>query len=145
MQTPRTLVALLMICTLYAGPNARAEQSRTFGDMQVHYIVLPTTFLKAEIAAQYDLTRSRNRALVNVSVLDGNGKPVAAGVSGRSENLLGQGQVLSFKEVREGPAIYYLALLRHGNEEHHRITLSVELPDGTPAEIRFQQKMYWED
>ncbi len=135
--------ALALCC--FAALPAGAEQSQTFGDYEVHYIVVPTTFLKADIAANYNLTRSKNRALVNVSVLNADDEPVAAGVSGRSENLLGQGQVLEFKEIREGPAIYYLALLRHGDEEFHRVAIDVALPDGSSGEIRFQQKMYWEE
>ena len=118
---------------------------QTFGEYDVHYVVLPTTFLKADIAARYGLTRSKNRALVNVSVLDAQDQPVAAEISGRSENLLGQGQVLAFNEVREGPAIYYLALLRHGDEEFQRVQLEIELPNGEAAEIRFQQKMYQDE
>ncbi len=132
------------LCCIAAFP-AGAEQSRTFGAYEVHYIVVPTTFLKADIAARYDITRSRNRALVNVSVLDANDAPITAGLSGRSENLLGQSQVLEFKEIREGPAIYYLALLRHGDEEFHRVAIDVTLPDGSSGEIRFQQQMFFEE
>ncbi len=137
--------ALIIALLLSASIAAEAEQMQTFGAYDVHYVVLPTTFLKADIAARYDLTRSKNRALVNVSVLDAEDQPVAAQISGRSENLLGQGQVLEFNEVREGPAIYYLALLRHGDEEFQRVQLEIMLPNGERAEIRFQQKMYQDE
>ena len=135
------VVALLF----FISADLHAEQLQTFGVYDVHYVVLPTTFLKAEIAAKYDLARSENRALVNVSVLDADDQPVPARVTGRSANLLGQGQVLEFTEVREGPAVYYLALLRHGDEDIHRIALDVTLPNGRLAEIRFQQKMYQDE
>lgn len=124
--------------------SAQAEQKVVFSDYEVHYILLPTTFLKADIADKYNLRRSKDRALVNVSVLDLQGSPVQAEVRGSAENLLGQRQNLTFDEVMEGEAIYYLALLRYADEEFQRVTLNVVLPNGELAEIKFQQKMYWE-
>ena len=133
----------LLLSSLFVIP-AQAEQKVVFSDYEVHYILLPTTFLKADIADKYDLRRSKDRALVNVSVLDLQGTPVQAEVRGSSENLLGQRQNLTFDEVIEGKAIYYLALLRYADEEFQRVTLNVVLPNGELAEIKFQQKMYWE-
>jgi hypothetical protein len=137
-----TLLVLLLSSLLVI--PAQAEQKVVFSDYEVHYILLPTTFLKADIADKYNLRRSKDRALVNVSVLDLQGSPVQAEVRGSSENLLGQRQNLTFDEVVEGEAIYYLALLRYADEEFQRVTLNVVLPNGELAEIKFQQKMYWE-
>ncbi len=124
--------------------SAYAEQKRVFGDYEVHYIVLPTTFLKAKVADRYNLPRGRDRALVNVSILDAAGSAVAGQITGSSENLLGQRQQLTFTEVTEGEAIYYLALLRHADEEFHRVAIDVVLPNGETGEIRFQQQMFWD-
>ena len=136
-------VCLLLACVL--ANTGHAEQKQVFGDYEVHYIVLPTVSLNAQVAAKYDLPRGRNRSLVNISVLNLDGKPVPAQVSGRSVNLLGQSQTLEFSAVREGPAIYYLALLRHANEEYHRVAIDVVLPNNNTAELRFQQQMFWEE
>ncbi|MEM7077309.1 MAG: DUF4426 domain-containing protein [Pseudomonadota bacterium] len=141
----RCALVLLTLSTVLSPAVANAEQKRVFGDFEVHYIVLPTTFLRPDVANRYSITRAQDRALINISVLDGNGEPVAARVTGRGENLLGQLQTLSFREVREPPAIYYLALLRHSDEEHIRFQIDVELPDGMPAQLEFQQKLYWKD
>ena len=134
------LAALLML----GGVTTHAEQKQVFGDYEVHYIILPTVSLNAEVAAKYGLPRGRNRALINISVLNLDGKAVSAAVSGSSANLLGQNQTFEFSEVREGEAIYYLALMRHADEEHHRVAIDVILPNGTTAELRFQQQMFWE-
>ncbi|MCR9261723.1 MAG: DUF4426 domain-containing protein [Pseudomonadaceae bacterium] len=136
-------ILVLLFGSLFLFP-AHAEQKEIFSDYEVHYILLPTTFLKADIADKYNLRRSKDRALVNVSVLDLQGTPVKAEVRGSSENLLGQRQNLTFDEVIEGEAIYYLALLRYADEEFQRVALNVVLPDGELAEIKFQQKMYWD-
>jgi hypothetical protein len=125
--------------------SAHGEQKQVFGDYEVHYIVLPTVSLNAEVADKYGLPRGRNRSLVNISVLDLDGKAVSAIVTGSSTNLLGQNQTLQFAEVREGDAIYYLALLRHANEEYHRVAIDVVLPNSNTAALRFQQQMFWED
>lgn len=147
MKTFAAKTALFMLTvslTAFSASTAYAEQKRVFGDYEVHYIVLPTTFLNAKVANKYNLPRGRDRALVNVSVLNVDGEPIEAKVMGRSENLLGQRQVLAFTEVKEGEAIYYLALLRHADEEFHRVALDVALPNGQVAEIRFQQQMFWD-
>ena len=139
----RTKLLCLLTSVLLA-PFVFAEQKVVNGEYEIHYIVLPTTFLRPNIAAQYDLPRGKNRALVNVSVLE-NGKPVKALVQGRSRNLLEQQQTLTFREVDEGNAVYYLALITHADEENHRVELTVDLPNNKTQEIKFLQKMYWED
>ncbi|MCH1549728.1 MAG: DUF4426 domain-containing protein [Pseudomonadales bacterium] len=136
--------AFMILAGLSAHPEtAHAEQKMQFGDYEVHYIVLPTTFLNAKIADKYNLPRGRDRALVNVSVLNSALKPIAAQITGQSENLLGQSQRLVFTQVTEGDAIYYLALLRHADEEFHRVALDIQIPGEPLAEIRFQQQMFW--
>jgi glycogen debranching enzyme len=135
---------LITVCLGTGATSARAEQKMTFGEYDVHYIVLPTTFLNTKIANKYDLPRGKDRALVNISVLDAQGVPVKVQVTGSTQNLLGQRQQLSFAEVTEGSAVYYLALLRHADEEFHQLALDVKLPDGKVAELRFQQQMFWD-
>ena len=123
--------------------SANAEQKQIFGDYEVHYIVIPTMFLKADIAQRYNIVRAKNRALVNVSVSRAQ-LAVESAVTGQSKNLLSQVQTLKFNQVTEGPAVYYLAQLRHGDEEHHRLELNIEFPDGTTGKLNFQQKLYFE-
>ena len=125
--------------------TGHAEQVHRFASHEVHYIIIPTTFLESEIAAQYDVARARNRALINVSILDASKQAVTGAVSGSSSNLLGQTQYFEFRQVREGDAIYYLAELLHSDQELHRVTLEVALDTGQKDQIKFNQKMYWED
>ena len=138
------LKAFLAICAFLITAPAIGEQKVVNGQYEIHYIVIPTTFLRPSVAADYDLPRGKNRALVNVSILD-SGNPVKANVTGRSRNLLEQQQMLEFNEVDEGNAVYYLALITHADEENHRVELFVELPNGKTQEIKFLQKMYWEE
>ncbi|NOX49377.1 MAG: DUF4426 domain-containing protein [Gammaproteobacteria bacterium] len=135
---------LMVASVLFLSPCSFAEQKVVFGEYEIHYIVIPTTFLDSSVANQYNLVRGNDRALVNISILNAESKGVQAVVTGTSKNLIGQIQTLSFAEVKEQQAIYYLAQLRHADEEHHRLEISIQLPNGKTAHLDFRQKMYWE-
>lgn len=137
---------------LLTGQTSMAEQMIRSGEYEVHYIVFPTADLNTSVANKYDLPRGKDRALVNISVLKAlqpedpvtSINAVKASITGTSENLLGQRQTLTFTEITEGDAIYYLAVLRHADEEYHRVAINVTLPNGKMTELKFQQQMYWD-
>ena len=139
----RTIVAATVVWAL-AGGTAWAEQFQQVGDYEVHYIVIPTLSLRAEIADRYGVTRSDAQALLNISVLHNGTKPVSAAVAGTAANLLGQLQSLQFQEVREGTAIYYLALVRHSDEEMFRFAIDLALPDGQTGRLEWAQRLFRE-
>lgn len=133
---------------LFALQPAHAQQMQRFGDYELHYIVIPTTMLKPDIAARYNIRRGKDRALCNISVIDNNGVGVKAALEGSSQNLLGQRQGLTFTEVVDGDAIYYLATIRHANEEVHRIDIDAQVvasptSKGASATLKLTQKLYW--
>ncbi len=134
-----------VILALWLGAAyAAAEQMQPMGDYQAHYSVVPTLFLTPEIAARYQVVRARDRALLNVSVLDADGTAVAAQVSGVVRNLLGQEQALALRQVVEGEAVYHLAEVEHGDREVLRFLIDILTPDGARHRLEFTQKMYWE-
>ncbi len=137
--------ALAAIGLLICAATASAEQKQSFGVYDAHYIIIPTAILKPEIAAQYGIVRSPTQALVNISLIERDGLPVPTEVSGSYRNLLEQTQPLTFREVREGEAIYYLATLRYTDRDVLRFTFNVRLPDGTDGVIEHQQRMHRED
>lgn len=143
MTTRTALTVLLSIAAIIFSPFSVAEQMQRFGQYELHYIVIPTTMLKPEIAAEYDISRGKDRALVNVSVLNREKKAVDATITGDSQNLLGQLQDLNFKQVTEGDAIYYLAEIRFADQEVHRIKIEATAPDGKSTLLKFNQKLYW--
>lgn len=99
-----------------AGPTSPAlpatETSRDFGDYVVHFNALSTQQLTPEIAEQYGIVRSQNRAMLNVSILrkreGGAHEPVPGSVSASAINLTGQLKNLTFREITEGSAVYYI-------------------------------------
>ncbi|MFW6094344.1 MAG: DUF4426 domain-containing protein [Pseudomonadota bacterium] len=132
------------LCLALGAGLVRAEQMQAIGDYEAHYSVVPTLFLKPDVAARYDVVRAPDRALLTVSVLDGEAHPVRAQVSGVVRNLLDQARELSFREVEEGPAVYYLAGVDHDDGEVLRFVVQVTAPDGSDHEVTFQQTMYVE-
>ena len=145
MSLPSEAMRLAAVLALVAGAVAHAEQKAVFGEHELHYVVFNTTFLKPAIARRYGITRGRDKALVNVSILDGTGRAVAAPVAGKVTNLLGQEQTLPFRRFDEGEAIYYLATLTYEHLEALRFEIVADLPGHGPARVRFQQTLHFEE
>jgi hypothetical protein len=108
----------------------------------VHYIALNSTFLTPEVAKQYGIVRSKFNALINISVLDRQDKTAQSVIlTGNARNLIGVVKKLTFKQVTEGKAIYYLAVLPFSDLEQYRI--SIDINDGLEQRtLKFQHKFY---
>lgn len=123
-----------------------AENSVRSGDLVVHYNAVSTTSLTADVARQYGITRSANRALVNVSVrrgAPGADQAVPATVRVAATNLNGQRSDLRVREVREGEAIYYLAEARFQGQETLNFEIEVSAEGATaPVRASFRQEFF---
>ena len=135
-----TRIALLLMSLCLSLP-ALAEQKQSYGDLDVHYSAFNSGFLQPEVAAATGLVRSKTQGVVNVAVLKA-GTASSAKVSGTVKNLLGQSSALSFKEVKEGKAIYYLAQFPFEQRETLRFTLNVTAADGVPHSFDFNQEFF---
>jgi len=134
-----TAIGFLIIITTFP---INAEQKKQLGDWDVHYMVLSTTFLTPEIAKANNIVRSRFSSLVNISVLDARSKKAqSVAMTGSATNLLGTKKALQFKEVKEGDAIYYLAVLSYRNRETYRFNINIQ--QGNDAQtLKFQQELF---
>lgn len=126
--------------------TAQAGGQQDFGDYVVHYNALSTDFLSPEVARNYGITRSRNRALINISILKkslGVGtEPQLAEVNGKAVNLRGQSRALDFREVRDGSAIYYLSETGINDGETLDFTINATPAGGNPLTVRFRQEFF---
>lgn len=134
----------LMVASLLTASQVRAEQKISLANWDVHYIAFTSTFLTPAVAKQYGIVRSKFNGVINISVLDKKDKSAqSVALSGTAKNLLGVVKKLSFKEVQEGKAIYYLAVLPFSDQEQYRI--SVNINDGEIEKtLKFQHKFYAE-
>ncbi len=136
-------VGLALVLALSA--TARAEQKETIGDYEAHYVVFPSTFLKPQVAATYGIGRARDLSIVNLSVLDANGRGTPAAVAGTVKNLLGQLSALKFREIREENALYYIAEVRHTDREVLRFSIAITPPGERTFDLTFQQELFWDE
>ncbi|EED31911.1 hypothetical protein NOR53_3693 [gamma proteobacterium NOR5-3] len=145
----KCLAPLALFLLLLCG-QAQAQLSERFGDYELHYSVVNTTFIEPAVAAQYGLARGSRRAIINLSLREhlDDGSTVARQMSleGRSWDLM-QSQVnFDFIEVREGPALYYIGEFKFINREWRFFELNFT-PEGSDEALSFEfkQQMYIND
>lgn len=123
------------------------ESYRDFGEYTLHFNALTTDQLAEQIASEYRIVRSRNRALLNVSILRNQevGLPtaVAGEVTAQARNLTGQLRNLQVREIREGEAIYYIAETAIVNGESLIFTVEAIPESATePLKVSFQKQFF---
>ena len=150
-----TTVALAVLPLLAAcgGPNEaatvpRAEpaeaSSMDIGEHVVHFNAQLTGQLPPEIARLYNIVRSNNRAMLNVSVIDKSTRSsIPATVTVKTVNLTGQLKTVNMRRINEQEAIYYIGETPVANQETLIFDISVT-PDGltTPSELRFKRQFF---
>ncbi len=127
--------------------NVHAEQAETFSGYAVHYNAFSTDMLDPSVAQAYHIKRSKNRALLNISVLKKvlgtSGTPIEAEVRASATNLSGQFREIPMRKIRDGEAIYYLGDFHISNEETLRFTIHVTpADDGPEHEFSFTQQFF---
>lgn len=133
---------LSLLFALLLSVAATAEQKQQLGNWDVHYMLMPTTLLDADVAKNYQLSRSRNYQLLNISVLNSKDQQAQqVELSGSATNLAGQRQQLAFKPIKEGAALYYLAGVEARSEQ--KITIELTIRQGNETQIlKFTQDVY---
>jgi hypothetical protein len=97
-----------------AQPAQPSESSFTdAGSYELHFNAVRTDMVKPDVARMYGIERSKNRVILNVTVLrkepDKIGrKAVEAVVAVSARNLNGQQKSMEIRRVNEGDAIYYI-------------------------------------
>lgn len=151
----RILVALAFLGLVSAcgGPNQNAEvpeaqpagaSDANIGDHVVHFSAQSTDQLPPEVARAYNIVRSKNRAMLNVSVLrEEDGTAVVAQVSVKTVNLTGQLKNVTMRQIEEGDAIYYIGEVAIANRETLVFDISVT-PEGSKivSDVRFKRQFY---
>ena len=132
-----TICAVLLL----AACSAVGEQVKEVNGWKIHYSVFNSTFLQPEVAERLGLTRSKNRTLLVISILNPDDKPTDVSVKGSYRNLLEQETVLNFERVEDGDGFYRVASFVADNEETLRFRVAVELPSGE-EQLNFTQKIY---
>lgn len=133
---------LLTLClSVFMAFTVQAENMQSYADLDVHYSVFNSTFLLPEVAKATGLNRSKNQAVLNISMVKA-GQGQKGTVRGTFKNLLGQSETLHFKEIDEGNAVYYLAQFAISSQELLRFDLQVTDSDGKTHNLKFNQEVF---
>ncbi len=155
MMALKTFITLSFVSLLVAcggpGPSATVPQaepasasSADIGDYVVHFSAQPTDQIPPEVARAYNIVRSKNRAMLNVSVLDEkSGAAVTAKVTVKTVNLTGQLKNVTMRKIVEQDAIYYIGETPVANRETLIFDISI-IPDGVTksTDVRFKRQFY---
>ena len=123
---------------------------KEFGNYIIHINALTTDQLPTEVARGYNISRSKNRAMVNVSVrekqADGE-TPITAYINVVAKNLSSQQKNVDIREIKESDpvAIYYIGELPVSHEENITFELDVTPAGATkPLLLSYSQQFYTE-
>ena len=120
------------------------ESMKNIGGYVVHFSAQSTDQLSPEIARAYNIVRSKNRAMLNVSVLrESDNVSVEAEVQVKTVNLTGQLKNVAMRKVPDQDAIYYIGETPVANRETLIFDITVR-PEGadTASEVRFKRQFY---
>ena len=118
--------------------------SADIGDHVVHFSAQSTDQLPPEVARAYNIVRSKNRAMLNVSVLrEADNTAVIAKVTVKTVNLTGQLKNVTMRQINEQDAIYYIGEVAVANRETLIFDISVT-PEGVdrPSDLRFKRQFF---
>lgn len=155
MKFSRIIITLAVLFSLAAcggpGENATVPQAQDpgesfsdIGDHVVHFSAQLTDQLPPEVARAYNILRSKNRAMLNVSIIESEtGDPVSATVTVKTVNLTGQLKDVVMRKIEEQEAIYYIGQTPVANQETLVFDISVT-PEGAsePSIVRFKRQFY---
>jgi len=133
-----------------AAPPARVSEPsfQEFGNYELHYNAVRADQIPAEVARAHGIERSKNRVMLNVTMLHkiGDGaprKPVKGTVSVDAYNLNGQLKNMEMRQVTEGEAIYYIGTAPISADEILVFDIKAT-PDGEPSpfEVKFKREFF---
>ena len=134
------LFSLCLAIPAMAADPAASNRMIKFGDVAVHYNAFNSSFLQPDIAAATGLVRSKNQGVLNIAVLKAS-KPMTAEVSGTVKDLTGRAKPLTFKQITDQGAVYYIAQFQVDQQETFTFDLSVKA-GGSTNSFSFNQEVF---
>lgn len=143
----QTLLALLCIVASSLALSQDDDSYQDIGEYRIHHTVFNSSFLPNEAISGYGFVRGGDRAIVNIAVTEKDAGGMSRGLpvelKASVSNLMQQSEELSFVEVSEGDATYYLAQLKFADQEILNFTVHVLLPGERYSDtITFSKTLY---
>ena len=118
-----------------------AESSADFGDLRVHYNVMPTLAMNESTAREVGIERDDGRAMIMVALrklANGEELAVEGEVKAVAVDLQGLRQPISFTAVRTGEYTDYIGSFRIVERDSYRFDITVKA-GGRSGEVKFQR------
>lgn len=150
------LLSIFALISACGGPGESADvpeaqpaeaTSADIGNHVVHFSAQTTDQLPPAVAREYNIVRSKNIAMLNVSVLrKPSNTPVSADVSVKTVNLTGQLKNITMRKIEEPGdivAIYYIGDTKVANREVLVFDIKIK-PEGEQksSEVRFKKQFF---
>jgi hypothetical protein len=154
MKSIRILLPLVALAAACGGgteqerdiPNAAPSNatSADVGDYMVHYNAMTTDQLTPQVAQSTGIVRSKNRAMLNVSLVEkGTGRTVEGTVDVAAANLTGQTKSIAMRKVQDGNAIYYIGEVPVAHRETLVFDITVRPPGASrPSTVKFRRQFF---
>lgn len=136
--------------TISGAPPAREmSQNKSYDDGThvIYFNAINSDFINADTAKENNIVRSKNKALVNLSIHkkndDNTTTSVSANINDKVSNLTGQLKNVNWQKVTEGNAVYYIGLVGISNGETLIFEMEI-IPENQndPIPVRFQQRFF---
>lgn len=136
--------ALLLSLAVQAQPIPEVTSDQVFGPYRVVFTAFNSNFIQPDIAARHNITRGRNRGLVNIALIEADSlSGRAALVEGTVTDIMSRQRTLDFFEIREGDAVYYLAPFTFSNQDPLTFRIQVRAEEnGEVMPVSFQRTFY---
>ncbi len=144
----KRLNLLVAVVLITACGSIAAQQSQDFGHYAVHYNVINSNLIPAQVAQGYGIKRSASRALVNITVMDMSGgqpgQAVKAQITTQAINLSGQRRDVDMREISDPEGgLYYIGELPIHNMENYNFKVNIQLAGEPKAfDLEFRQQLY---
>lgn len=141
----KKLFQIAILALLYGFQSAAlAESSGSVGNYIVHYNALSTESLPPAVARAYGITRSKNRGLLNISVLKKGGgfQGVEAVIDVSATNLTGQLRNINLRKIEEQNAVYYISEFSVADQETLDFAIKVTTADNASGSFKLRQQFF---
>ena len=160
LRTGLVLVAAALLATGCGGgteaerdiPDAipSGENVMDVGTHEIHVNALTTDMVPPEVAQAYGISRSKQRALLNVAIVDkSTSQSIESKVEVAAVNLTGQRKNITMRKVDEAAtgetpaAVYYIGEVPVANRETLLFDVAVTVPGGTaPVSLKFKRQFF---
>jgi hypothetical protein len=142
----KIIIKRLVLFALLLPALATQASDKSFGAYTIHYSAFSSDFLTPPIAKSYGIVRSKNRAILNVTITKkdkaGKHQPIEANITSKAFNVYQQAKPLSMRKIEEQDAIYYIAEFSVANEETINFRIDAQDNKTQIGSVSFQQQFF---